>query len=48
MGQSLSNGVAQFLSDVLIVAAFTLSLCIGYSLRAGGRAVSRNVERIMR
>ena len=29
-------------------AACTLSLCIGFCLRAGGRRVSRSVERIMR
>ena len=29
-------------------AACTLSLCIDLSLRAGGRTVSRNVERIRR
>ena len=27
-------------------AACTLSLCIGFCLRAGGRTVSRNVQRI--
>ena len=29
-------------------AACTLSLCLGFCLRAGGRTVSPNVERIMR
>ena len=29
-------------------AACTLSLCIGFCLRAGGHTVSRNVERIRR
>ena len=29
-------------------AACTLSLCLGFCLRAGGRTVSRNVERIRR
>ena len=29
-------------------AACTLSLCIGFCLRAGGRTVRRNVERIRR
>ena len=29
-------------------AACTLTLCIGFCLRAGGRTVSRNVERIRR
>ena len=48
MGQRLGNGVAQILSDVLLWAACTLSLCIGYCLRVGGRTVSHNVERIRR
>ena len=29
-------------------AAYTLSLCLGFCLRAGGRTDSRNVERIRR
>ena len=29
-------------------AAFTLSLCLGFCLRAGGLTVSRNVEQIRR
>ena len=48
MGQRLGNGIAQFLSDVLVVGCMHISLCIGFCLRVGGRTASRNMERIRR